>query len=354
MSQVEERHNDVSTTQDVVPDLIAALFKANMEVVQPSDGLPVTVKNDPHLRLRRTLTPSSSIRGLKKYNEAQFMIQNSSGKRINLTFSALGHSFQMDAYVWGAEEDEAELRMVAVHGISPGVSRTRWHSLGDRIGKTMKNSRFVALDWHSIDRTDEPQDAFLTMLPRHIFSVPSDSVAQDYINLYQEDRREWARGFFKQVQECCPRSAHEGAEALRAVIEDGLGWGKEGKPFILGVKSWSGGMGIEMLAEASRQSGSFKQNISGAVIMHPACFLGEDMCRNALKDLPVLMCWAQDDELVPYQLSSRFLVHDRVKLVTYDKGGHANFDGSNKLPNFDDEILAWFHEQVHRYTIPTN
>jgi hypothetical protein len=337
---------DVSTTQDVVPDLIAALFKADTEVVQPSEGPPMTVKRDPHLRLRRTLTPSSPVRGLKKYTEAQFMIQGSSGKRIKLFFSALGDSFQMDAYVWGAKEDEAEQRMVAVHGISPGVSRTRWHSLGERIGKTMNKTRFVALDWHSIDRTDEPQDAFLTMLPKHIFSVPSNSAAQEYIDLYPKDRREWARGFFNQVEECCPRSYQQGAEALKAVIEDGLGWGVERKPFILGVKSWSGGVGIKMLAEAARQGGSFKENITGAVIMHPACFLDKDECRSAVKDIPVLMCWAKDDQLVPYQLSSHFLVHDRVNLVAYDKGGHANFDGSNNLPNFDDDVITWLQKQV--------
>jgi len=346
MSKSDEKDVDVSTTQEVVPALIAALYKANTEVVQPSEGPPVTVKCDPHLRLRRTLTPSSPIKGLKKYNEAQFMVEGSTGKRINLTFSALGNKFQMDAYVWGAEEHEAEQRMVTLHGISPGVSRTRWHALGHCIGKNMSKMRFVALDWHSIDRTDEHQEEFLTMLPKHIFSAPSASDEQELVEMYPEGRREWAKGFFHQIRQSCPRTTKEGAVVLRAVIQSGLDWGTAEKPFYLGVKSWSGGIGVAMLSEAARQGDSFRENISGAVIMHPAFFLGEEDCRYAVENIPTLLCWAKDDPLVPYKLSSRFLVHDQVKFVSYEKGGHANFDGSNSLPNFDDEILTWLHGYV--------
>jgi hypothetical protein len=127
------------------------------------------------------------------------MIQGSTGTRIKLTFSVLGHSFHMDAYEWGASEDKAEQRIVTVHGISPGVSRTRWHSLGDRIGKSMPKTRFIALDWHSIDRTDEYQTEFLTMLPKHIFSVPFDLVTQEFIDMYPQDRQEWSRGSFSKL-----------------------------------------------------------------------------------------------------------------------------------------------------------
>lgn len=337
----------MSNTQEVVPDLIAALYEANLEVEQPSQGPQVTVKRDPHLRLRRTLTPASSISGLKKYKDAQFMIQGSTGNRIQLSFSVLGHSFYMDAYAWGAAEEEAAQRVVTIHGMSPGASRTRWHSLGERIGKSMPKTRFVALDWHSIDRTDEYQREFLTMLPKHIFSVPSGSAEQDFIDMYPQDRQEWARGFFQEVRDCCPRRTEEGAKILRAVIQDGLGWGVEGKPFILGIKSWSGGVGISMLAQAALQDDlSFREQIAGAVIMHPGCFLDEDDCKCAIEGIPTLMCWAKDDPLVPYQLSSRFRVHDKVKLVTYEQGGHANFDGSDELPNFDDEIATWLRERA--------
>lgn len=337
--------NNVSTN---VPDLIAALYEASStEVVQLSQG-PVSVKRDPHLRLRRTLTPSSPNVGLKKYKEAQFMIDDSTGKRINLTFFVLGQEFQMDAYVWGASEDEAEQRMVTLHGISPGVSRTRWHTLGDRIGKsTNKNKlRFVALDWHSIDRTDQPQEEFLTMLPKHMFSAPAKDSQEEILAMYSDDRQEWARDFFAQIRESCPRSTKQGAEALRAVIEQGLGWGTAEKPFILGVKSWSGGLGVSMLLDAARRKDDFRKGIAGAVIMHPACYLDEADCATAVKDLPVLMCWAKDDPMVPYLLSSRFLVHEKVKLVTMEEGGHANFDGTDDLPNFDDIVLTWLDEQT--------
>ena len=109
-------------TQAVVPDLIAALFKANTEVEEPSEGPARTVTRDPHLRLRRTLTPSSPFKGIKG-EEAQFMVGGSSGKRVSLAFSWGGDDFQMDAYVWGADEANAEHRFVACHGVTPGISQ---------------------------------------------------------------------------------------------------------------------------------------------------------------------------------------------------------------------------------------
>lgn len=296
------------------------------------------------------MTPASPITGLKKYKDAQFVTTGSTGKRITLFFSVLGHDFSMHAYVWGAQENEAQQRMVAVHGISPGVSRTRWHAFGDRIQNDTTNDkmRFVALDWHSLDRTDAYQEEFLTMLPKHILSVPSDeALQQEFVDMYPQAQREWIKGFFKQVKECCPRSTQQGGHILRAVIEQGLGWGVQEKPFVLGVKSWSGGIGVAMLSDAAQDDNdSFRRNIRGAVVMHLACFLDETACANAVKDLPVLMCWAENDPLMSYKLSSRYLVHDGVKLVTYDSGGHANFDGSDELPNFDGEILVWLEQEL--------
>ena len=329
---------DISTTQRVVPDLIAALYKANTEVIQSSEGPAITVTRDPHLRLRRTLTPASPISGLKKVKDAQFMITGSTGKRINLTFSVLGHSFQMDAYVWGAEERDAKRRMIALHGVTPGISRTRWHKLGERLG-AMESVRFVALDWHSIDRTDEPQTEFLTLLPKHIMSAISEDDMEDIVQMFPKESHGHVRKLFDEVKEC-PRSFEEGADVLRAVIEQGLGWGVDGKPFILGMKSWSGGVGLKLLAQASHEDGELKRNIAGAVIMHPGAFDKADA--DAVKYIPTIMCWAKDDQKVPYQLSSRFVAHPTVKLVAYEKGGHANFDGTNNLPNFDDDVVEWF------------
>jgi hypothetical protein len=331
-----------SGTSQVAADLIAALYKCNKELIQPSEGPAVEVTRDPHLRLRRTLTPSLN-KGIKKYHEAQFLITDSTGMRINLSFSALGRDFHMDAYVWGASEQEAEIRMVGLHGISPGVSRTRWHTLGEKLTAAFPNKvRFVALDWHSIDRSDSYQEDFLTLLPKHIFSVPDNF--EDFVDLYPENRREWAHNFLTHCKEHCPREYSEGAQVLRAVIEQGLGW--TDKSFIPCIKSWGGGLGITMLAEATRENGTFKNNIIGAVIMHPACFFEPQICQDAVKDIPAIFCWAEDDPLAPYPLSSQFLIHSRVKLVSYETGGHGGFDGTQGLPDFDEEVVAWMKEEM--------
>ena len=61
-----------------------------------------------------------------------------------------------------------------------------------------------------------------------------------------------------------------------------------------------------------------------------------------------LMCWAKDDPLAPYASSKMYSDAadgsggaSKVKLVTYEKGGHHNFDGSDDLPNFDDKVIEW-------------
>src|SRR5210317_391543 len=61
------------------------------EVMTPSVGDAYSVERDPHLRLRRTLTPSLNL-GIKKYAEAQFMLSSkfseTMGKRESLEFGA--------------------------------------------------------------------------------------------------------------------------------------------------------------------------------------------------------------------------------------------------------------------------
>lgn len=320
----------------LVPDLISALYEQNKEIIQPSEGPPLTVENDAHLRLRRTLTPSL-YSGLKPNDEAQFMVQGSTGKRISLHFEALGgHEFQMDAYVW-APSKPCKRRVLALHGMTPGISRTRWHSLGERLTKENDDTYFVALDWHSIDRTDKPQDAFLTLLPKHIFSYPDN--AQEFIDMFPDQNK--GQEMMDAIRTKCPRSFEDAEVILRAVIEQGLGWLSDDIPFVICLKSWSGGF-VNMLVKATREEGQFKQNLAGAVLIHPAAFLSEVDIKDAMKDLPALLCWAKDDNKVPYQLSERYLVHDRVKLVTYEAGGHHNYDGSSGLPNFDDDIIDWF------------
>lgn len=342
-------------TQEKVPDIIRELYHSNIEVVQPSHGEPKLVANDPHLRLRRTLTPSLN-RGIKKYNEAQFMIQGSSGKRIQLSFSVEeldGQErldFTMDAYVWGASESKATHRMVAIHGISPGVSRTRWHSLGEKLTQANPGMRFVALDWHSIDRsTDQPQTSFLTLLPKHIFSAPSNEKLELFLSeLPIGNARNAARKTVEMLRDECPRSTSEGSKVLRAVIVEGLGWGTAAKKkFILGIKSWSGSIGMQLVQDSKTDS-ELTGSIESMVAMHPACFsLCREECQSILQEVPdTLLCWAKDDTKAPFFMSKWFTNESgRVKLVTYTEGNHHNFDGTDGLPNFNDEVIDWFNER---------
>lgn len=358
--------------------LIRALYVISQgEFMTPSFGEAYRVSRDPHLRLRRTLTPSLNV-GIPKYAEAQFMLskEETTGKRLSLEFGVpLGGAtrrFAMDAYAFGASEAEANVRVVTLHGISPGVSRTRWHALGERydvIARTASTSsprrvRFVALDWHSIDRSvdDRANTEFLTCLPKHIWETSTNGEnLEDVIRLFDsEDRREWLRNFAKDIDDgACPRKDGEGGRILRAVIEEGLGWGERDTPFILGIKSWSGGLGVRMLAQCHRECrnskedgatpSSFVDNIKGVIMMHPACYSKSDI-EDAMSSgmIPaVLMCWAKDDPLVPYKMSQTYLdassSNTKVKLVSYERGGHHNFDGSEGLPNFDDDVIKWIN-----------
>ena len=338
------------------------------EVMTPSVGDAYTVTRDPHLRLRRTLAPSLDV-GLPKYAEAQFMLSKSesTGKRISLEFGVdfdgTRKYFTMDGYAFGASEQEATIRIVTLHGISSGVSRTRWHKLGERYNIIHKESsspkkvRFVALDWHSIDRSvdDDSNTEFLTCLPKHIMEVSPTDVEEIATLHASQERQEWYRGFAKAVSSgVCPRGFDDGARLLRGVIEEGLNWGKVDTPFILGMKSWSGGLAMRFLSQLN-QSGSeedkaFAENIQAAIIMHPGCFDKKDitdvMSSGIIKT--ALMVWAKDDPLIPYPVTQLYLDaagsngdDEKIKFISYERGGHHNFDGTDNLPNFDDSVIEW-------------
>ena len=97
----EEKNNDDNTimgkaTTPATPKeqaqqtqaLIRKLYDvSSSEFMTPSVGDPYSVKRDPHLRLRRTLTPSLNV-GIPKYTEAQFMLSkaDTTGKRMSLQF----------------------------------------------------------------------------------------------------------------------------------------------------------------------------------------------------------------------------------------------------------------------------
>jgi len=360
---------------------------SKVEYLTPSFGDPYAVSRDPHLRLRRTLAPSANV-GIPKYAEAQFMLsrEETTGRRVRLEFgvsfdgddnggdanASSRKLFTMDGYAFGATEDKADVRVVALHGISPGVSRTRWHRLGERYDaiagsssdgeKKTKKVRFVALDWHSIDRSvdDGTNTEFLTCLPKHIMETTSDeSAMEEIVRMFDsEERREWCQKFSSAINGgICPRTFDDGGKILRSVIEEGLGWGTKDKRVVLAIKSWSGGLGMRMLAQVhrGRASGgggggtSFADNVQGAIIMHPACFDRRDIVDAMSYGVvpSALMCWARDDPLVPYGVSRMYVDaaargRTELKLSTYERGGHHNFDGSDtSLPNFDDEVIEW-------------
>lgn len=114
---------------------------------------------------------------------------------------------------------------------------------------------------------------------------------------------------------------------------------------------------MSMLAQISRDratgtkgTSSFADNIQGAIIMHPGCFNKKDIVDVMSSGIipTALMCWAKDDPLVPYGASAMYLDaassngnDAKVKLVTYESGGHHNYDGTGGLPNFDDEVICW-------------
>jgi hypothetical protein len=347
---IEDNNSNNMTNQNVVPDLIKQLYNAKIEEVTNSNGTVEQHIRDPHLRLRRTLTPSLNI-GMSKYNESQFIIHPTTGKRETIKFDALGETFNMDTYSWGASESDAKIRMFGLHGISPAVSRIQWHPLGDEIEKDAslcKKVRFVAIDWHSIDRTDKYQTEFLTLLPKHIFDVipkeQQDAFAYQYRN--EKDRTSIIK-LMEDSRINCPRRYEDGVAILNAIITQGLRWGRD-KPYIPCVKSWSGGILMELLHESvstkKEEYKDFRESIVGAVMMHPGYFLKpkEDI-QLALRGIPsVLMCWATDDDLVPYDAYSGRYLNDNVELVTYKIGKHGSFNGSiPDHPNFNIEIMKW-------------
>lgn len=403
----DDKNINISTddydAQDVVPDLMTKLSQARIEVLQNSNGPPLQFVRDPHLRLRRTFTPTKTKTattakhtGIPKYSEAQFVIHDTTGKRQTISFQAFVkcldessggtssssssiqmHDFYMDAYVFGASEHEAQLRLVAVHGISPTASRERWHTLGARIqqdSQLNKSVRLVALDWHSLDRGDAvAQQEFMTMLPKHYLTTPEGDLLEDMLDQWNQNGQEndtdlvckdKMRALFEVTAQHCPRTFEEAAGVLKAAIQQGLGWGVPshgggggGKSFVPCIKSWSGGVGMEMLFQANSDKRNkdlvpcFRDYIQAAIIMHPACFQTKEYVKQALDgNLPVLAAWSKDDPLVPYAMSQRFQeAHDDITLVTYESGGHGSFDGSTVpgggQPNFDDEILKWMTDR---------
>ena len=199
----------------------------------------------------------------------------------------------------------------------------------------------IRLVRHSIDRGDAPQDAFLTMLPKHFMMEPSQAMIKSME--VEEEREHWQRLAAK-MRDLRPRSDADGGQVLRAVIAEGLGWGAPGKEFVLGLKSWSGCIGMNVLADATRVGGDETLGVVGAILIHPAWDTCKVPPKQVLDRVPTILGWAKDDSKVPYSMAGRFDSVDSVELVTFERGGHHAFDGSGGLPNFDDNIDAWYRK----------
>jgi len=178
------------------------------------------------------------------------------------------------------------------------------------------------------------------MLPKHFMMEPSQAMIKSME--VEEEREHWQRLAAK-MRDLRPRSDADGGQVLRAVIAEGLGWGAPGKKFVIGGKSWSGGPVMSLLAEAARAGGESFQ-AAGAILIHPGCDAFSVPPALALHGIPTILGWAKDDSKVPYSMAGRFDSVDSVELVTFERGGHHAFDGSGGLPNFDDNIDAWYRK----------
>ena len=68
--------------------------------------------------------------------------------------------------------------------------------------------------------------------------------------------------------------------------------------------------------------------------MHPG-YCKERGAEEAIQGLPVLMCWAKDDQKVPYNLFSPQYLDGGAKIAGPEVGGHANF------PEFDEDAAEF-------------
>jgi len=91
--------------QQQTQELIKSLYEiSKSEFMTPTVGDPYSAPRDPHLRLRRTLTPSLNV-GIPKYAEAQFMLSKAetSGKRLTLEFGVEFNGTKKDWPAWSTK-----------------------------------------------------------------------------------------------------------------------------------------------------------------------------------------------------------------------------------------------------------
>lgn len=173
----------------------------------------------------------------------------------------------------------------------------------------------IGLAFHrSLSRVNDDTNAeYLTCLPKHMTEVPSKvEEMEEFTMLFEsEEWQGYLRKFARALSSGMPPGVRNEGRIFRAVIEEGLWWGTAAKPFIPGLKSWSGGMRMRMrmLAQIARGGDTFADNTQAAIIMHPGCFDKRDIFDVMSSEIipSALMCWARDDLLVPYAASDMYL-----------------------------------------------
>eukprot|EP01047_Picozoa_sp_COSAG01_P083749 COSAG01_NODE_17662_length_1133_cov_1.137331_1_plen_147_part_10 len=133
------------------------------------------------------------------------------------------------------------------------------------------------------------------MLPKHFYDLPPQAMVDQIMGAGAASpaARQQMQAMLARGREEAPRTVADGAAVMRAVITQvinqnniscsialchvyrvqGLGWGSGGRKFVLGIKSWSGGIGVSLLAQAAREpDGEMRRHIAGAIVMHPGTF----------------------------------------------------------------------------------
>lgn len=106
-----------------------------------------------------------------------------------------------------------------------------------------------------------------------------------------------------------PLKGEQAQSAVLAIL-DGLG----AETVALMGKSWGGGIALSLALSRPKR-------VQKLILTAPAF---RELDRLAELDQPVLLVWAKDDPVIPYDNAARFLAAlPGAQLVTYETGGHS-------------------------------
>mmetsp|Transcript_23954 Transcript_23954/g.46371 ORF Transcript_23954/g.46371 Transcript_23954/m.46371 type:complete len:120 (-) Transcript_23954:109-468(-) len=92
---------------------------------------------------------------------------------------------------------------------------------------------------------------------------------------------------------------------------------------VLMGKSWSG-------REALRFTSRHKAMVEKLVLIAPAVTAGAKRPISRVGGVPILLCWAEDDSMVPYKTAKMFNSVPGIKLFIVSSGGHSILPAFNK------------------------